>query len=201
MANKAFYLDKNIFHQKFIDNFWSKVNKNREDGCWEWMGQKNNGGYGRVGISINKKQKDLTCHRVSYALANGNVPEGLMVMHKCNARFCVNPSHLEVGTCADNLGYAASLNRMPKGDNHGRRKYPELWPKGKDHWTNANKESIDKFLRGENNPDSRLTNQQVLEIRNLYSTGKYFQRVLAEMFKVKQTTISLIILRKTWIHI
>lgn len=201
MANKAFYLDKNIFHQKFIDNFWSQVNKNREDGCWEWMGQKSIYGYGKTSIRINKKTRFLTCHRVSYALENGSVPESLMVMHLCNARFCVNPSHLKLGTAADNLGYAASQNRMPKGDNHARRKYPEAWPKGSAHWTNANKEARAKNLIGENNPDSRLTNQQALEIRDLYSTGKYFQRVLAGMFKVSSATISSIVRRKTWTHI
>jgi len=201
MANKAFYLDKNIFHQKFIDNFWSKVNKNREDGCWEWMGKKNIGGYGKVSIRVNKKSKHLTCHRVSYALANGSVPEGLMVLHKCNAPFCVNPSHLDVGTGADNLAYAASLNRMAKGDKHGRRKYPEAWPKGDAHWTNASKEFISKYLLGENNPDSRLTTTQVLEMRRLHATGEHTCKALAKIFKISSVMVGKIVRRKNWTHI
>lgn len=48
---------------------------------------------------------------------------------------------------------------------------------------------------------SKLTQEQVLEIRKLYATGNYTQRQLADMFNVDQTLISQIVNRKIWKHI
>jgi hypothetical protein len=41
-------------------------------------------------------------HRVAYAVANGPIPDGCVVRHKCDAPRCINPAHLELGTVADN---------------------------------------------------------------------------------------------------
>lgn len=201
MANKAFYLDKNIFHQKFINNFWSKVNKNRADGCWEWMGQKSIYGYGKTAIRVNKKTRFLTCHRVSYALENGSVPESLMVMHLCNARFCVNPSHLKLGTAADNLGYASSLKRTAIGERNGKYTKPESTPRGKDHWTNSNQEARTRNLVGENNPAAKVTTAQVLQIRQEYIPKVTKVKDLAAKYNVSFNIILNIVRRKTWKHI
>lgn len=43
-----------------------------------------------------------------------------------------------------------------------------------------------------------LSADDVLAIRRLYATGEYLQRDLAEKFDVNQTTISNVVLRKTW---
>ena len=51
---------------------------------------------------------------------------------------------------------------------------------------------------GENNPRAKLTQSQVLKIRELYSTKKYFQSELAKRFGVDQTTISNIKLGRSW---
>lgn len=52
--------------------------------------------------------------------------------------------------------------------------------------------------RGEQSPCARLTKRQVIEIRRLYATKKYTQTQLARMFTMAQTSISAIVLRKTW---
>jgi hypothetical protein len=55
--------------------------------------------------------------------------------------------------------------------------------------------------RGECNVKSKLTPEQVLEIRPLYATGDYTQKQLAKMFGVHDTLIGKIVNRKIWKHI
>jgi hypothetical protein len=66
------------------------------------------------------------------------------------------------------------------------------------------KHAIEIGLRndmGEKNKNSKLTEQQVLEIRELYSSGNYYQTELSRKFNVSQRLICKIINRKTWTHI
>jgi len=55
--------------------------------------------------------------------------------------------------------------------------------------------------KSEKSPLSKLTEQQVLEIRSKYIPRKYSSRKLAKEFGVSQTIILRIISRKTWTHI
>ncbi len=54
---------------------------------------------------------------------------------------------------------------------------------------------------GEKNGRSKLTKQDVLEIRRLYSLENYSQRKLGEMFGICKTQISRIINRKNWRYV
>jgi len=55
--------------------------------------------------------------------------------------------------------------------------------------------------RGENHGHSKITEAQVLEIRDKYSKGTHTQEELATEYNISHSTISLIINRKTWTHI
>ena len=59
----------------------------------------------------------------------------------------------------------------------------------------------DFVQRGSKNGMSKLTEKKVLEIRDLYKTGQYFQRELAEIFNVSITSIRRITQRIYWTHI
>lgn len=55
--------------------------------------------------------------------------------------------------------------------------------------------------RGEANVTAKLTEAQIIEIRNKYAFHKISHRQLAKEYKVEKTTISKIINRKTWKHL
>jgi len=52
--------------------------------------------------------------------------------------------------------------------------------------------------KGESNGFSKLSEIQVLEIRRLYSMGKYSQTELAKMFEVTKSNIECIVHYKSW---
>lgn len=83
------------------ERFWAKVDKREDDECWPWLASTTIHGYGRFGHQTLKAGY-TTAHRASYELNVGEIPEGMVVRHKCHNRICVNPAHLEVGSYRDN---------------------------------------------------------------------------------------------------
>jgi len=54
---------------------------------------------------------------------------------------------------------------------------------------------------GESNPQAKLNDQAVREIRLLYETGSFSQQELGGKFGVDQKVISAIVRRKSWTHV
>lgn len=76
-------------------------------GCWIYMGGVTKLGYGQVYDGGCR----VYAHRLSYRLANGEIPHGLNVLHSCDVPCCVNPLHLRLGTQSDNVRDAYNRNR------------------------------------------------------------------------------------------
>lgn len=93
------------------EDFWAKVNKKSDSECWEWIGTIS-GTYGQFRMNW----KRYPTHRLAYELTWGHIPEGMYVCHKCDNHLCCNPSHLFLGTAADNSQDMVKKGRQTKGE-------------------------------------------------------------------------------------
>lgn len=79
--------------------FALKSYRANEAGCWIWLGPRYRTSYG---VFMAKRQHFLA-HRAAYELANGPIPEGMVIDHLCRTPLCINPAHLEAVTNRENL--------------------------------------------------------------------------------------------------
>jgi hypothetical protein len=56
--------------------------------------------------------------RVAWRLHLGQIPEGLMVLHRCDVPGCVNPGHLFLGDAWVNIHDAMAKGRRVTGERH-----------------------------------------------------------------------------------
>lgn len=86
--------------------------RNRKTGCWDWLGDMNQKGYGRLFYNGKKH----SAHRVSFEMFNGPISEDLEIDHVCENRKCVNPAHLQQITHRQNIrnGRLMKSRRIPK---------------------------------------------------------------------------------------
>lgn len=125
------------------------------------------------GQFMGESGKVELAHRVSYKMHVGEIPVGNVVMHTCDNPACVNPDHLETGTTTDNM---RDMSR--KGRAVGNIK-----------------------TKGQDVHLSKLTEVEVLNIRQLFATGEYTHKMIADQYNLTKENIGCIVRRQTWKHI
>lgn len=84
------------------DRLWAKYAPDK-NGCWIWQGAIDSSGYGVFkGPAHSGRTGVSTAHRWAYIAATGVTPMGLHVDHLCSVTTCINPTHLEAVTPAEN---------------------------------------------------------------------------------------------------
>lgn len=113
--------------------FWKHVDKRGPDECWNWVAKSKVDGYGTIAVG-GRAGKRLLAHRFSWMLHYGELPtvgtyHGVVVMHSCDNRACVNPAHLRIGTQGDNVrdmdAKARRVSTPSPGSKHHNAKFTE----------------------------------------------------------------------------
>ncbi len=166
--------------------FWNKVDRSGGGrACHLWLGGKHSRGlpYGKFTV---KCTITLVAHRVAYYLVKGIDPGIREVCHNCpdgDNPACCNVNHLWLGTSAENTADRDKKGRTAKGDSNGTRKHP------------------DKCKRGSDSNLSKLTEDQVAEIRRNYANGGVSYNDLAAPLGVSKHAIFHIVKRHNWKHV
>lgn len=140
---------------EYIPEFWRRVDRKAVNKCWFWKGSMDNG-YGTFWTG----KKSCLAHRVSFFISNNRLPtKPNEVIHQCETRNCVNPSHLLDGTRSENI-------RSP-----------------------LNYKRLKTVISGEKNPIAKLTEQQVIEIflskKGLTELGKMYDINPGQIWRIK----------------
>lgn len=132
--------------------------------CIRAKGALNDKGYG----SVWRGGRSIGAHRAAWEDANGPIPAGMNICHRCDVTWCVNPEHLFLGTQSDNMRDAVAK---------GRRTPPDM--------------------RGERGVSAKLSVVQVRDIFARRRAGEG-RNALAREFRVSGPTITHIMTGKNW---
>lgn len=91
------------------------------DGCWTWTAGLGVKGYGHFWF----RGRPQPAHRVSFKLFKQDIDDGVTVMHSCDNRLCVNPSHLSLGSNQENTADMVAKGRQAKGSDVAAAKLDE----------------------------------------------------------------------------
>lgn len=138
----------------------------QKNGCMKCISHcTDKNGYTRIKF----KGKHDRLFRVLYQQKYGTIPKGMVLRHKCDHPYCCNIEHLEIGTPKDNVH--------------------DMIERGRGNFHRPHVKS-----RGINNPNNKLTEQQVKEI---YLSNLSCNK-LAKLYNVSVTNVVYIKNKKQW---
>lgn len=121
-----------------------------------------------------RANEHIYAHRLSWEIHYGPVPDGLFVCHRCDNPSCVRPDHLFVGTHQDNVDDCVAKGR-----------HLAFRPR----------------VHGSRAGSAKLTEAQVVTIRQSYGTNGLTRRQLGQRYGVDKTTIDRILAKKIWRYV
>jgi hypothetical protein len=148
--------------------------------CWIYTGETKPAMGGKGYAKISRNGKHVFVHRLAWEMEYGPIPEGKMLLHKCDNPPCCRPDHLIPGTQLDNMRDMIAKGRGP------------------------NMKQVSLFRhnpQGERNGMAKFKEDQVREIRSEYASGLFSMPHLARKYDTNSGNICLIVNRKTWRHV
>ena len=99
-------------------------------GCWEWQGPVGSNGYGQFGKYLGggraaRTATTIKAHRAFYEFYVGPIPADCELDHLCRNRLCVNPSHLEPVSHAENMRRTRGLRPAKASCSRGHTMSPD----------------------------------------------------------------------------
>lgn len=195
-----------------------------EVGCWGWTGSKSDSGYGLIGV----RPRPIRAHRFSYEQAVGPIPEGAVICHHCDNPPCSRPDHLFASDQRGNSMDAAMKGRLgrkltPHDVAWARNEFrttmktqaeigEQLGVKNSSVWAaisgktfawvdapTASGRRHRKDLIGSRNPSSKLSVDDVREVRRLAASGVSGAEI-ARRYSVTKGAIYHILRGRAWAH-
>ena len=171
MMTKKYTRKRKPITQQDVDRFWTKVDVQGEDDCWQWQLTKTTTGYGlfAAGGTLHR------CSRFAYQHRNGvlnsyHLPKGMRITNKCENKMCCNPKHMKQFTHQDVFDKMRTEGKIVVGSKHRMSKLQEV--------------DIQRI---------RARYQKGCAIHGLAA--------IAKDYDVTQGCIRDIIIRKTWRHV
>lgn len=155
--------------ERAVGRFWDRVDKRGDDECWPWLVPSERG-YGQLQYDYHH----YTAHRFSWLIHYGD-PGDMYVCHNCDNPECVNPSHLFLGTPAEN---SRDMARKGRASTHGN-----------------------PTTRGVDHGNAKLDPEKVREMRRLRTDEGWEYRPLAKKYGVTPRAAWCAINGVTWAHV
>lgn len=205
------------------DVFISRIIKNvNEKGCWHL---KSADGSKIVDFLCHFSEKGtkkifFKAKRFSFECFNGDLAENFAVYSSCSDKYCVNPSHHYAATTSDYLRKLTQEGKMKRrsGFKHSPKTIAKMSQThtgkkpGKEARLKMRRAKLgvardpelvarvaEQYFQGEKNARAKLTEQQVLEIRELKNITS--SRELAKRYPVTHSHVRSIWGRKCWTHL
>ena len=160
-----------------LDRINGQIIRKGADECWPWTGHKRDD-YGRIRIGEHL----YTVTRLVWRMTRGTDPAGQLILHTCDNPECCNPSHLFIGTDADNNQDKEAKNRgkHPIGIENGLAKLSEDEVIAIFHSTDSNTSLAKKY---------KVSDVAISKIKN----GETWQHVinrfmLGDVFNIPRVT-------------